>query len=551
VEQAADAIYLSDPDGRVVDANYLACRWLGYEKSELLSLDAWDVDERFHGRDRYRKIVDALAPGEPVEIETRFLRKDGSTLPVEVRLGGVELKTGRHVLAMVRDITERKKTQAALIAEKAFSEAIIDALPGLFFLYDDQGVLQRWNFSYERQTGYVSEEIIGKRYLDWVVPKIRPAVRATFNEVIESGKAETEVELIHRDGRKVPYRVFTVRLTMDGQPFVVGMAFDISEQKAMETEIKASETRYRIVSDHTHDWEYWLAPEGHLLYCSPSCRRITGYPADDFISMPDLLNRIVHPEDLTAYDAHIQADLANREPGLIEFRILCAEGEVRWIEHVCQPVFEAGQYLGIRAGNRDITDRKLAEAEKTRLEGQLRHAQKMEAIGTLAGGIAHDFNNILGGIIGYAELAVERTPPDDPKLVKYTARILEGGRRAKDLVAQILTVSRQAENGLQRRRPRAHCQGGIEASPVLPADHHRDPAGDRFRRRGDGGPLPDPSGGHEPLHQCGPRHGAGRGRPDRDLVRRPAGAFGGRRSLFPWRRPISGADGPRYRRGHP
>jgi PAS domain S-box-containing protein len=80
VEQAADAIYLSDPDGRVVDANNLACQWLGYEKSELLSLAAWDVDERFHGRDRYRKIVDALAPGEPVEIETLFLRKDGSPL---------------------------------------------------------------------------------------------------------------------------------------------------------------------------------------------------------------------------------------------------------------------------------------------------------------------------------------------------------------------------------------------------------------------------------------------------------------------------------------
>jgi len=90
----------------------------------------------------------------------------------------------------------------------------------------------------------------------------------------------------------------------------------------------------------------------------------------------------------------------------------------------------------------DITDRKRSEEERERLESQLQQAQKMEAIGTLAGGIAHDFNNILFPIIGYTEMSIEDIP-EDSEVRNNLAQVLQSAHRAKDLVKQILTLSRQ------------------------------------------------------------------------------------------------------------
>jgi PAS domain S-box-containing protein len=94
---------------------------------------------------------------------------------------------------------------------------------------------------------------------------------------------------------------------------------------------------------------------------------------------------------------------------------------------------------------RDITERKQADARQTKLEGQLRQAQKMEAVGTLAGGIAHDFNNILGAIIGYSELAMLDILENHPAQAQLS-EVLIAANRAKELVRQILTFSRQEEH---------------------------------------------------------------------------------------------------------
>src|SRR5207253_3375420 len=97
----------------------------------------------------------------------------------------------------------------------------------------------------------------------------------------------------------------------------------------------------------------------------------------------------------------------------------------------------------------DITARKNAEAEKERLENQLRQSQKMEAMGTLAGGIAHDFNNILGAILGYGELA-QKAAPEGSGLRRYVDNVMQAGGRAKALVERILAFSR---SGVGERGP--------------------------------------------------------------------------------------------------
>ena len=130
-----------------------------------------------------------------------------------------------------------------------------------------------------------------------------------------------------------------------------------------EEKLRKSEEKFKAVADLTHDWEYWVDPDGNILYCSPSCSRITGYSSEDFMKKGNLLRKIIHPEDTNTYSDHVdQIAERNIEETELAFRIITKRGGEKWIGHVCRPVFSAeGKFLGRRVSNRDITDRKYGE----------------------------------------------------------------------------------------------------------------------------------------------------------------------------------------------
>src|SRR4030066_38434 len=137
---------------------------------------------------------------------------------------------------------------------------------------------------------------------------------------------------------------------------------EIVERKRAEEELREAELRYRTVSDFTYDWEYWETPDGKLRYVSPSCERITGFTPKDFIDNPNLIFEIIIPEDHSILDKHRHDAIRALSPQSIMFRIMRKDGEMRWMEHVCQAVIgNQGEFLGVRASNRDITIRKQAE----------------------------------------------------------------------------------------------------------------------------------------------------------------------------------------------
>ena len=128
---------------------------------------------------------------------------------------------------------------------------------------------------------------------------------------------------------------------------------------AAQAGLEAAERRYRTVADFTHDWEYWRRPDGSFAYVSPSCHRTTGHEAAEFERRPALLDEIVLEEDRAAWKEHDEEAQGRRSPSRLEFRIRAAEGQVRWMDHVCSPVTgEDGTYLGVRGSNRDVTEKK-------------------------------------------------------------------------------------------------------------------------------------------------------------------------------------------------
>ena len=140
----------------------------------------------------------------------------------------------------------------------------------------------------------------------------------------------------------------------------------IAERKKTEAALRENERTLRIVADNTYDWEFWTSPDSRFLYCSPSCGRITGHVASEFIEDPTLLQRIIHPDDRVAWAAHLRD-----KTGGLTFRIMLPDGTERLIEHLCQEVFaEDGSSLGRRGSNRDITHRTVAELRPS--EGDVR-----------------------------------------------------------------------------------------------------------------------------------------------------------------------------------
>ncbi len=150
---------------------------------------------------------------------------------------------------------------------------------------------------------------------------------------------------------------------------------DFERQRA-EERLRQSELKFRTVADFTYDWEYWMAPDGRLVWMSPSSAAITGYSSEEFMVSPDLLIAVIHPDDRESMRKHLsKADSCC--PELADFRIVTRSGDTRWVSHRCQPVLDSdGSFLGRRASNVDISDRKAAEQQ---LADSLRRLQESEA----------------------------------------------------------------------------------------------------------------------------------------------------------------------------
>lgn len=162
----------------------------------------------------------------------------------------------------------------------------------------------------------------------------------------------------------------------------VGMALAtyLSERQQLEASLKDSELRYRTVADFTSDLEYWTMPDGALRYMSPSCEQITGYAADEFYADPELLTRIIHPDDQHLWAEHTHHVTAQGVPKSIDFRIRTKDGADLWISHLCRPVVDAGgQALGRRGSNREISEQKNAEAALLRSNADLRRFSEITA----------------------------------------------------------------------------------------------------------------------------------------------------------------------------
>jgi len=144
--------------------------------------------------------------------------------------------------------------------------------------------------------------------------------------------------------------------------------------------VQTQEERFRSMVEFSSDWDYWIGPDGKLLYTTPSCEALTGHGPQEFMDDPELRNRIVHPEDQAALREHADHVSSTSEPQHLDIRIVTRTGGTRWLNHMCRPVYDSkGRWLGRVASNRDVTERK--EMERQLLDARKEWERIFNAVG--------------------------------------------------------------------------------------------------------------------------------------------------------------------------
>jgi PAS domain S-box-containing protein len=238
-ESAHDVLIMFNHDGRIVEANARAEVVYGRSRAELLKLGVSDL--------RAESMRDALdgqfyraADGERFTFETLHRRRDGSEFPVEVSTGSVEIDGERWILSIVRDVSDRKRAEAALRESEAkFREAFYGASVGIA-LVDPKGTFVEWNDALERMLGYTGEELTRLRFQDLLLPEDRAGSLEAFGAIVRGERDHNDMErrYVHKDGRVVHlrYRVAALRDAEGRLHRAIGIVEDVTGKVEAEAE---------------------------------------------------------------------------------------------------------------------------------------------------------------------------------------------------------------------------------------------------------------------------------------------------------------------------
>ncbi len=438
ISQNPFPIWIGDSKGTLIKCNKALLDLLQLEENQLIGQYNILNDPLVkHLHEDIRKIFDK---GENFKFEVQWeaqpsLGVDSSVVIIAGVVFPIMNQKGEvaNIVATYNDITALRKS------EETF-RAIVEHVPVMIDSFDENGNCIIWNKELEKQLGYtISEVNESNNALELVYPK-EEAEKILENILRKDCKFRFFYPTSKNGEKKI--QEWADFALPDGRGVSIGV--DITDRKRTEEALNEHQELIHSIVETSQDWIWSINLQGVHTYCNPAIEIILGYRPDELVGKPSL--DLMHDEDRKLIEQNLPKWIAKKSGWTnLMIRWQHKDGTWRYLEGNAVPILNAqGDLTGFRGVDRDITERKQAEKEKVKLEDQLRQAQKMEAIGTLAGGIAHDFNNILGIIVGNTELMMNDISEWNP--TRYNLEeVRKASLRARDMVRQILSFSRQTE----------------------------------------------------------------------------------------------------------
>jgi PAS domain S-box-containing protein len=346
------------------------------------------------------------------------------------------------------------------ISDEQFSSEIINSLPGIFYLIEDNCKFLQWNENFAEVSGYSDKEISQLRPLDFFPDEEKEVVKQKFEEALLKGETSLEAYFLSKNGKKTPFYFTGKRIMIDQSPYITGMGIDISRIKQAEIYLQKSEENYQAFINNSSEgiWHIEISEPfstelpieeqidrifeyGIIVECNDRMARMYGLKkAKDLIGKP--------PGDFL-----IRSDPSNQQylRRIIESGYKSVNSESHEKDNKGNDVFFLNNVTGIIENGyvtrfwgtqRDITSFKQTEQAYLELEKQLQQSQKIEPLGRLAGGIAHDFNNFLAVIMLHTDI-IKRSLPEDSPLIFRIDEIKTVTDNAAKMVRQLLAFGRK------------------------------------------------------------------------------------------------------------
>ncbi len=249
IEQASDAIYIIDFSGQILTANRSASTMSLYSNEELMTMNIYQFLEPSEIEKTPLKFDD-LRDGKTVSVERRLRNKDGNYLTFDTT---AKMMSDGRLLVFARDITERIKARNEILKEKYLSDSIINSLPGIFYLHDNDGNFVRWNENFCKLMGYSDDEVNSMKVWDFFNEADQQFMRSKVREISENGQADGEIEFHTKLKQSIAFFFTGFEVTYDGRPCIIASCVDITEKRKSELMLMKSYEDIRLLASHlTH-----------------------------------------------------------------------------------------------------------------------------------------------------------------------------------------------------------------------------------------------------------------------------------------------------------
>ena len=437
---SADAMGLWNGQLRLADVNQAFTRLSGWTREDVIGRPLSERAGEPEVAQRMALIRGALA-GVEGRIEAQVPGKGGQRFEVEVRYVPVRFGGEAYALSVARDITERNAALRALRAQEQKYRSIFDSSVDSMVLWDRRLRVVDVNDAFVLMTGILREQAIGRHWSERPDAHDMPRLLGYIEAALQ-GRVVQAIENVSRaDGSRFEIELRYLPVRFGDEVYALGVGRDVSDRLERERRLRDSEAHYRVMFDASADALMLWNSRLQRVDVNPAHQKIFGYARDEVVGRA--FEGLSYPDEMVDVRLRMLRRALAGDTCRAELEALRKDGRRIATELRAIPVQYRGEPHVLQIA-RDITERRTAEAERERLEAQLRQAQKMEAIGQLTGGIAHDFNNILTSVIGYLVLGQERAERlADATLQRQLGQAQLAAQRARQLIAQMLAFARR------------------------------------------------------------------------------------------------------------